>query len=585
MVFFTKKTKPWKDYLNFSNSTDISQIGERAKEKLKFLNINQETLTHVREAAPILVPYKDEIIHQFYNKVLSVDHLKKIIIEHSTVDRLKVTMGRYLDQFLQANINHEYVLSRIVVGQVHSRIHLTAENFIAAHHLLIHSMTSILMEKLHHNPHQMMQAVIAIQKLGAYDQQLMVEVYMEETMKSFLFEVNDLLNHTIQLDTTSQLITSMDKQLEESCNVTAATEQMNASIQEVANHTARVAEGTNEAVRTADQSKEEIDKALDDISRVGYVYHQIVEQVNLLDNEIGHTQQVVNIINEIADQTNLLALNASIEAARAGEQGRGFSVVASEVRKLAEHTKEQINQITKNMNSLRHVSGKVIQQIKETGELVEKTVAGAQNAREVNAQIVSTMKEISHSTSQIAAMTEEQSSVIAEITERNSVIHDHSIHNQEVAKETAKIIYDLSIKMDHHRNSFLGINVKLNTNDMIRIVKTEHLILKWKIYNMLLGIETIEANQVITYEDCGFGKWYYGDLPPLIKGNPIYKELEEPHKQVHHFAKIAVENYKRGNIHDAEQALQQLEQASDHWMHLLSKLEDSLSKKSTKIIH
>lgn len=579
MGIFIKKTKTWKEYMSFSHSTDISQIEERAKEKLMFLSINQDTLNHVREAARILNPYKAEIIHQFYEKLQSVDHLKQIILEHSTIDRLRQTMERYLDQFLHADINHEYIMTRIVIGQVHSRIHLTAEHFISAHHLLIHLMTSILMEKLYQNPHQMMQMVLAVQKLAAYDQHLIVEVYMEETLKSFLFGVSDLLNHTTRLDTTKQLIMSMDKQMEESYSVTAATEQMSASIQEVANHAVRVAEGTDEAVRSADQSKVEIDEALDDISRVGDVYYQVVEQVNQLDNEIGHIQQVVKIIKEIADQTNLLALNASIEAARAGEQGRGFSVVASEVRKLAEHTKEQINQITSNMNSLRHVSAKVIQQIKQTGELVGKTVAGAQHAREVIAQIVSTMKEISHSTSQIAAMTEEQSAVITEITERNSVIHDHSIHTREVAKETAKIIYDLSIKMDEYRNSFFGINVKLNSNDLVRVAKTDHLIWKWKIYNMLLGIQTIDSNQVISYEACRLGKWYYGDLPPFVKENSAYQELEEPHKLVHHYAKIAVENYERGNIHGAEEALNQLEQASDQVIHLLSKLEDNLSKK------
>ncbi len=579
MSIFTKKPKSWNDYMNFTRSTDISQVGDRAKGRLASLGINQDTTNHVKEAAHILLPYKAEIVDQFYENLLSHEHLKKMILEYSTIDRLRQTMERYLDQLLNAEINQDYIMSRIIIGQVHSRIHLTAEHFISAHHLLIQFMTSILMEKLHRKPHQMMQMVLAVQKLAAYDQQLIVEVYIEETFKSFLFGVSDMLNHATQLDSTKNLIVSMDRQMEESYSVTAATEEMSASIHEVANHAARVAEGTDQAVQSADQSQVVIDDALDDIGQVGHVYQQVVEQVNQLDREIEHTQGVVKLIREIADQTNLLALNASIEAARAGEQGRGFSVVATEVRKLAEHTKEQITQITSSMDSLRKVSIQVIQQIKQTGDLVEKTVSGAQHTREVITQIVSTMKEISDSTSHIAAMAEEQAAVVTEIAERNSIIHDHSKQTQEVAKETARIIYDLSMKMDAYRNSFFGINVKLNSNDLVRVAKTDHLLWKWKIYNMLLGMQTVDSNQVTSHEACRLGKWYYGDLPQFVKASRAYKDLEEPHMKVHQYAKIAVEHYEKGNIHDAEQALKQIELASDQVIHLLSELETDLSRK------
>lgn len=502
-----------------------------------------------------------------------------MINEYSTVERLRQTLGKYLEQFLCAEIDQEYIMTRIMVGKTHSRIHLTAEHFISAHHFLIQFMTSILMEKLHQKPDQMIQMVLAIQKLAAFDQQLIVEVYMEETVKTFLFGVSEMLNQTTQLDTTKKLILSMDRQKEESYSVSAATEEMSSSIQEVADNSVKVAEGTEQAVQSADQSKVVIDGALDDISQVGQVYRQVIEQVNQLGHEIKQTQAVVKIIREIADQTNLLALNAGIEAARAGEQGRGFAVVASEVRKLAEHTKEQITQITSNMDSLRKVSTDVIQQIKHTGDLVEKTVTGAQHTRDVITQIISRMKEISQATSHIAAMTEEQAAVVTELADRNTVIYDHSSETQEVAKDTAKIIYDLSMKMDEYRLSFFGINVKLSSIDMIRVAKTDHLLWKWKVYNMLLGIQTIDPDQVSSHEACRLGKWYYGDLPPFVKENSAYKELEEPHKDVHRFAKIAAEEYAKGNIHGTEQALQQLEQASNKVIHLLSKLESVLSSK------
>ncbi|MGO0061172.1 methyl-accepting chemotaxis protein [Brevibacillus fluminis] len=576
MSLFFKKTKPWNEYLEQSRTTNISHVGDRVKDRLAFMGINQDTMNHVKDAAKILLPYKTEIVDQFYGSITSVDHLQQMIVNHSSLERLRKTMEKYLEQLLHAEVDQEYVATRIIIGQVHSRIHLTAEHFISAHHLLIQIMTSILMEKLHANPNRMMQNVLAIQKLAAFDQQLIVEVYMEETFKSFLIGISEMLDQFTELDTTKHLIIGMDKQIEESHSVTAATEEISASIQEVADHAIQVAERTDEAVLSAEHSKQVINSALLDIQQVGGVYDKVLERVNQLNQEIKQTQGVVKIIREIADQTNLLALNASIEAARAGEHGKGFSVVASEVRKLAEHTKDQIAQITSNMDSLQRVSEYVTQQISETGNLVDQSVKDAHYADSALQTIVSTMQKINHSTSQIAAMTEEQTSSVMDIANRNSIIFDLSKQSQDIAKQTAIIIFDLSKQMDKYRNTFFTINVKLNYKDIIRVAKTDHLLWKWKIYNMLLGLEKIDPNQAASYKTCRLGTWYYGNLPTQVKDHPVYKKLEEPHKAVHHFAVQAVESYEKGNFIEAQQAFEQLQEASQDVITLLSQLESTL---------
>lgn len=562
-----------------TRSTDLSQADDAVIERLAFMGINQETLKLIKEASPLLMPYKSEIVDQFYRAITAVEHLQQIIVQNSTVERLRVTMEKYLEQFLQAEVNHEYVMTRIIVGHVHSRIHLTADHFISAHHLLIQIMTSILMESLHNSPDRMMQTVLAVQKLAAFDQQLIVEVYMEETFKSFLFGVSDMLNHMTQLDTTGQLIKAMEKQIEESHNVSAATQEMSASIQEVADHALKVAEGTDEAVQTAEQSKLVINKALGDIRQVGLVYDEVSGQVQRLNQEIEHTQEIVKIIKDIADQTNLLALNASIEAARAGEHGRGFSIVATEVRKLAEHTKEQISQITTSIESLQQVSSQVTQQIGDTGKLVEQSASEAHNADSALMKIVATILEVNQATTQIAAMTEEQTSSVMDIANRNSVIYDLSAHSQDIAKQTAKTVLELSKRMDDYRRTFFTINVKLNDKDTIRIAKTDHLLWKWKVYNMLLGLDSLNAGQVSSHETCRLGLWYYGELPSDIKNHSAFRQLEQPHKAVHYYAKLAAEKYEEGNLADAQEAFEQLQRQSDQVIALLSELESALQSK------
>ena len=284
------------------------------------------------------------------------------------------------------------------------------------------------------------------------------------------------------------------------------------------------------------------------------------------------------MIEDIANQTNLLALNASIEAARAGEQGKGFAVVADEVRNLSNHTKEHIEQISNNIKTLQEISIEVEKDINQTGELIDESVKVASVSElEIN-QIVKSMEEINQAISQIAAMVEEQTSTVGDISERNSSIFNIGKDSQNLAKQTAEIVYLLSKKIGDYRDSFLNINIKFQPIDILKVAKTDHLLWKWKIYNMILGFENIDINSVTSFENCKFGKWYYGDVDSKLKNNPIFKEIEEPHKAVHFYAKQAVELYLDGDILGAQKSLKNLEKESNTVVNLLGQLEVILEK-------
>jgi len=88
--------------------------------------------------------------------------------------------------------------------------------------------------------------------------------------------------------------------------------------------------------------------------------------------KIAQTDQVLNLIKNIAGQTNLLGLNAAIEAARVGDLGRGFGVVAEEIRKLAASSAESIKQIETVIKEIKHASNTVTQQL----DVIDGLIAG-----------------------------------------------------------------------------------------------------------------------------------------------------------------------------------------------------------------
>lgn len=577
-LFRRRKVRDWDRYTQRLEQMDLSFKNEATK-TLHFLNISQSTLEDVKKAAVYLQDEKMKIIDAFYDNVLSNDQLRGIIEQHTSIDRLKGTMNKYLEELFRAEIDDAYLHSRIAIGKVHSEVHLSANNFIMSYHFLMQFIMTILMEKLHRQPNKMIRYTLAMQKLMTYDEQLIIEVYHETTLRSFLYEVTGMLNDITELDVTQQLIEAMDTQIEESHSVTAATEQMSMSIQDVSNHAVKVAEETEVAVDAAENSRGVIDAALEDIEEVGRVYTDVIQDVQALSDEIKQTHEVIDVIKEIAEQTNLLALNASIEAARAGESGKGFAVVATEVRKLSEHTKEQIAHITNNMMTLLQVAEQVSNRIEETGRSVEKSVTGSQQAGVELGNIINTMQSINSETTQIAAMNEEQSSTIVDISERNAHMYELSEEMQKLVQETAEIIYELSQRMDDYRISFVDVDLISNDEDIITMAMSDHLLWKWRVYNMLLGLEEISERDVTSHTDCRLGKWYYNNnLSQDIKSLQSYQRLEKPHIEVHQYAKQAAEQYNAGNIDVAKKTLQKLDQASQEVIACLEELRKSISE-------
>ena len=97
---------------------------------------------------------------------------------------------------------------------------------------------------------------------------------------------------------------------------------------------------------------------------------------------------------------------------------------------------------------------------------------------------------------------------------------------------------------------------------MIEIYKTDHLLWRWRVYNMLLGNEKVDVNVVGDYKKCRLGMWYYGIECDKFRNHKAFMELEKPHIELHEVAKEAVLAYKRNDIKAAEEGLKKMDMFS-----------------------
>jgi methyl-accepting chemotaxis protein len=303
----------------------------------------------------------------------------------------------------------------------------------------------------------------------------------------------------------------------------------------------------------------------------------VSRDVDDLADHMKNIEEIVDIIKGIAEQTNLLALNAAIEAARAGEQGKGFAVVAGEVKKLAEHTKESVGSIQSKIGSLRSKLTEVVDCTERTASELDSGKQLVNDVISYNYEVVKAVQNMNDEIMQIAANTQEQTAVTEELAQRIGISSEAADNLYSQCNKTGSGIFKLSQINNELRIKMLAAGSALSERDMLDICKTDHLLWRWRVYNMILGYEKIDTNTIGTHVECRLGKWYYSAGKDSLGQNAIFKAIEQPHIELHRMAKEAATAYVQGNISEAERALEKMNECSAKVVQALDKLKQQLS--------
>lgn len=266
---------------------------------------------------------------------------------------------------------------------------------------------------------------------------------------------------------------------------------------------------------------------------------------NELKNELNKMGDIGKSVTSIADQTQLLSLNASIEAARAGEHGKGFSVVAMEVGKLANSSKESLqgmtairqvidektNDTTANIHQVENyfvdflsIMKLNISNLADTCKNIEEAACGMQQMTDASEESVVAVDRLAQTTTELSYTSDFSNVIKRQVAEMFAAIAPTI---KEPSEQT--VVSQLAARLIDHA-SFLRNTMQ----------------------------QAGQKTTVKTHHQCAFGQWYYAHSDQyncLLE----YKNIEQPHAKVH----IAAQNLVN------ELSITNLEEMIQHSLHIL----------------
>ena len=257
---------------------------------------------------------------------------------------------------------------------------------------------------------------------------------------------------------STQVLNAAEEHASGSVQQAASIAQVTATMEELTNTAKQIAMSATSVEKIADDSAqaahagyESVGEALEAMEKIRRRVADISGKTLLLGERSQRISEVLNLIKDIAGEIHLLAVNAAIESAAAGEHGKRFAVVASEVRRLAERTRESAEEIKGIVGEIQSATNTSVLATEQGVKEVENGVSLATRARGSLEEIIQMVDRTTQAIRQITFATQQQQSASEQIVQTMREVAEVTRHAASGMKQSANSVGELNLLADQFK--------------------------------------------------------------------------------------------------------------------------------------
>jgi methyl-accepting chemotaxis protein len=259
---------------------------------------------------------------------------------------------------------------------------------------------------------------------------------LRSQIREILDGVGVLASSASEISTTvSQLAASATETASSVSETTSTVEEVKKTAELAREKSRTVAEGARETAKIAQTGEDAVRATGESMARIREQVDSVAASMVKLSEQSQAIGMIISSVDDIAEQSNLLAVNAAIEAAKAGEQGRGFSVVAQEVKNLAEQSKQATAQVRTILNDIQRATSTAVMATEQAGNAVNGGFTQSTRTGEAIQILARNSQSAAEASSQIAVSAQQQFAGVDQVTIAMENIKQASEQNVEGTRQ------------------------------------------------------------------------------------------------------------------------------------------------------